>query len=277
MNISFNANKYLNFCKNPIYALNVKGGDNALREFDSIADASEELGIPRTSISGVLSGKNYVTSDYSFFYVRDFDRNMSKEQIQGRLINSIQSVLENAYSQPIYAIDLQGRYRRFNNPKEAAAYFNISHGEMSRFLKADTKNPICKKHVLVKASSVEKRNPQGVSILSVKAINQARDKFLKATTCPIVAISQSRKVEILESQKAVVEKYNISATRLSTVLNDGPKASKGYVFVRLDDVVARGRGKELLFDEENNFILDDTKIQQCYAKGFFSRLMKPLR
>lgn len=277
MNINFNANNYLNFCKNPIYAVNIKGGKGALREFDSIASASEKLGIPRNSISGVLSGKNYVTSDYSFFYVGDFAKGLTEEEIQRKLLASVQVNLENAYGQPIYAIDLQGNYRRFNNPKEAALYFDIGHGEISRFLKAGTKNPICKKHVLVKASSVENRNQQGVPILSVKALNQVRNTFLKATSCPIVAISEQKEVEVLDSQKAAMEKYKVSPARLSEVLSQGPKASKGRVFVKLDDVVVRNNKNELVFDDENNFTIDQNKIHYYWLHGFYGRLLKPLR
>ncbi len=277
MNINCNANNYLNFCKNPIYAINVKEGAGSLRKFDSIASASKELRIPNTSISSVLSGKNYVTADYSFFYANDFNFALSNEDIQRRILNSVQANLENAYSQPIYAIDLQGNYRRFNNPKETALYFDIEHGEISRFLKADTRNPICKNHVLVKASSVENRNQQGVPILSVKALNQARNMFLKATSCPIVAISESKNVEILRSQKAVMEKFKISSSRLSTVLSEGPKASKGRVFVKLDDVVVRNKKNELVFDNDNNFVLDEKKIHEYWLHGFYGRLLKPLR
>ena len=277
MKIGLQFNNNLTFGKTSIYAVNVNGGQEAVRKFESIAQASRELDVSKRSISAVLDGANHVTSNYFFYYADDLERGQSQKEINRKLINSVPSQLDNAYSQPIYALCLNGEYRRFNSPKEASQELDVPYSKISRSLRQGEKGAICNNFTFVKASNVERRDVNGVPILSVKELNQQRERFLKAATCPIVVITESMEIEIFPSQKEVEDKFNIMSSNLSHAINHGPKAYKGRVYVRLEDVVARNKKKELIFDENNDFVLDELKIKQVYFQGFYAKSLKPLR
>jgi hypothetical protein len=189
-------------------------------------------------------------------------------EIDPKKLKIVLSSFESANNQPIYSIDETGKIEKYDNVATASQKTKVSRPMISRVL-AGTRGS-CKNYTFIKAFDAEKRdancriqndknrNP----ILDMKAINEAREAFLyKKHGFPIVRIDINGETKIYNCTQDAADDMNHPKELIRQSIAKQQKTKEGYTFVRLSDVVLFDKNKNVVYDENNNYAIDSSKVE----------------
>ena len=184
-----------------------------------------------------------------------------------------------AKNQPVYAIPFPpGNIKRFNTIGEAAEEFGVSPTGIYKVLDDTSPKKVFSGCTFVSSHDVEKRDSSskliydedGNPVVDQKVINKARERFLQtAYNYPVARISVSGDVTVFESGADFEEKTQLSKKYLFRTLTSNQKY-KGYSYVRLEDLVAKDKDDNVLFNDDGTFMIDSEKVN-AHIKRVFQR------
>lgn len=96
-----------------------------------------------------------------------------------------------------------------------------------------------------------------------RLIAKTREVFLDTTFAPVVLILPDGSYQVYDRAKTLKEERGIKDSHLTLMLNCA-KSIGGCTAVRMKDVASRDKNGILIFDENNNYIVDRNMIEQRY-------------
>lgn len=244
-----------------VYAINSKG---EVRVFETLIQASDELEIPLTSVHSCSRGHSKSSNGYVFFKkheVTDENGEFSSEKAE-KIAN--EKFLNSRFS-PIYAVDEDGKYKRYDSILDCAQENLIDQRNISNFI--SHKRRARKGLVFIKAGEVESfKIGQGFIFDEEKLLSlakkqrfQKKEKIATASKrkTPIYAFFEdSCKPKRFESIANASKEYGICQSRISDCLRGKFTNANNIVFIYADDIEK--------LDDENNPILDEQKAIETY-------------
>lgn len=257
----------LAFGKRAVYAIKY---DGSYQKFESVKDACNAFGI--SNINNTLNGITSASNGAVFAYADTLEE--KDGTINPQALKKLLSGFEVASNQPIYMIDIHGTIHRFDKPTQAIEELHISQSQISELLNKN--KGTVKGYVAIRAFDVDLRNESGAllkdkngqQMIDRKKINKLRENFLYAKNFPIAKIDSKGNIkQYANTEKAALD-TNRKKRDIYSSLNTGRIISESFFFVRLSDIVARDANKDVVFDENNNFVIDDNKIQEFVKSRF---------
>ncbi len=261
------ANYNLNFGKRAVYAIDYDGN---YEKIESISKAKNTI---PSAIEAVLNGRCTALDDKTYIYAD------CAETPEGKIdTNAIYKAIlrfQNAQNQPIYAIDFYGNLQRFSNRKEASIAFNIPLNNINQALNhvIETTNG----YAFIRAFDVEMRDKDGKllkdenskPILDMETINKLRERFLYAGKgFAIVSIDIKGNIIQYQNLKEAAKKTANKRENVAQVLLNGKITQGKYAYARLADVVLIDEFGDVVYDENNDFIIDYDKVEQIRQMAF---------
>ena len=169
-------------------------------------------------------------------------------------------------AKPVYLFDVvSGACTRFNSVDDVASFLKVAK---SYIYNSAIQKKAINGFVILKASEVELKDEndeikldfKGSPLLNQDLIKQARAEGLSGGyDFPVLFFDRSGKVNFFSTKKLL--------------LYSDINPDKGRV-VALSDVVLK-KDNEVVFDEENNFMLDYDKLEQLYRETFVDSAFNP--
>ena len=263
-------NYNLAFCsrKRAVYAINY---DGSYERFDSIAQAAK--GESYEAIKQVLSGRNNSGNNRVYIYADEVEKD--NIAIMPDVINNALLNFRNADNQPIYAIDFQGNMQRFDSVANAVEVLRIDKDMISKVLRHTKKTS--RGYVFIRAFDVELRDKNGKllkgednkTIVDMKKINELRARFLdKGKDFPIVSIDKNGNVEQYQDITQAIKHFETKRINIQQSIMSNRIFQTNYVFTRLADVVQIDEFGDVVFDENNDFVIDYDKVEKLRQMAF---------
>lgn len=262
-------NYNLFFGRNPkaIYSIDYEGN---CEKFESVQAAKDKhSSVVSRILKGDISASNNKTYVYAD-YIELPDGKINPNALWKSLL-----AFRDAKSQPVYSIDYYGNIKKYNNAKDASNPLGITESNINRVL--NQTNLATRGYVFISAFDVEMRNKNGKllkdengkPIIDIKAINKARENFLKTgTNYPIVQIDKNGNITRFRSIKEASEKTSDSTNAIAHSLSMGRKCQKKYIYVRLEHVVLVDENGDVMCDENNDFAIDYDKLERARRTTF---------
>ena len=269
------ANQNIAFCSTSIYMINY---DGSYEKFDTVSAAAKKSKINSKSIYSVLNGKADSVKQKTCMFSQDVEDDEG-EPLPGIIKLAINSFSDNK-KMPIYAINHKGEYIRFDNHKEASKELGIVYSSIASIL--DNQKSIAKGWTFISAFEIEKRNKHGkilqdqngFPVIDKEKIKKAKEKFLESpNNSPIIAIDKNLNTRIFENLNAAHKELDITPSQIYQAIYE-KHSLKGYAFEKLNEVVERNKNGEILYDANNNYLLDEEKIKKIAHKSFVENRAK---
>lgn len=260
------ANYNLSFGTRAIYAINY---DGSYERFESAKEAAN--GGNQSKIIQTLQGKSSCSDGKVYVYADDLE--LPNGEIGPKALNMALLNFKNAQNQPIYAIDLYGNTQRFNSVKNASAVLKIGAPNIIQVLNQSLKS--IGGYTFIKAFDVELRNKNGKllkdennnPIFDVDKMNKLREVFIYAGgKYPVVAIDKQGNAKIYKNTKEAGSSLNIKNVA-QCVCNESVAQGK-YFFTRLSNVVMLDKFGDVVFDKNNDFVIDYDKVEEFRQMAF---------
>lgn len=250
------------FCSKSVYQIDYDG--NCIK-YPSIISAAEANSCPRESIKNIVEGKFYSFQGLTFAYAEQVETNgeIDPEKLKIALLS-----FKSADNQPIYSIDASGAIEKHVNISEASQKTKVSRPMISQVLTGA--RGFCRNYTFIKAFDVEKRDANcriqndenGNPILDMEAINKAREAFLyKKHGFPIVRIDINGETKIYNCIRDAADDMKHSRELILQSIERQSLTKERYTFVRLSDVVLFDKNKNVVYDENNNYAIDSSKVE----------------
>lgn len=259
----------IHFCaKTPVYIINY---DGSYEKFESQAEAGKKHG--GFTIRSCLDGKIYASGSKILVYADEFE-NPDKE-VNTSAINKILLNFKYASKQPLYSIDFSGNIQRYDSVKEATEKTGISQSEISNILSG--KSEISKGYTFAKAFDIESRDENGKlmldendkPIVDIKKLNKARENFLKTKkNFPIVSINKNGEIKLYQNSKEIADELGTTKNNIIDAVYNDNVVSNNYIFMRLSDIVEIDEFGNIMYDENNDYKLDEAKIRNIIRDRF---------
>ncbi len=244
-----------------VYAINSRG---EVKVFETFVQASNELEIPLTSINSCSRGHSKSSNGYVFlkkYEVADENGEFVPEKAE-KIAN--ERFLNSRFS-PIYAVDEDGKYKRYDSILECAQENLIDQRNISNFISHQRRAR--KGLVYIKASEVERfKLGQGFVFDEERLLSLAKkQRFQKKET---IAVVSKRKTPIyaffedncepkrFESIANASKEYGICQSRISDCLRGKFTNANNIIFVYADEIEK--------LDDENTPVLDRQKAIETY-------------
>lgn len=264
------ANYDLTFCSRTpraIYAIDYDGNYEKIESISKVENAVSG------AIGAVLDGRCAVFDNRTYIYADCAESSDGK--IDSNAIYKAILRFQNAQNQPLYAIDFNGNLQRFNNRKEASTAFNIPLNNINQVLNhtIETTNG----YVFIRAFDVEMRDKNGKllkdennkPILDMETINKLREGFLYAGRgFAVVSIDKKGNIIQYQNLKEAAKKTANKRENIAQALSSGKITQGKYAFARLADVVLIDEFGDVVFDENNDFVIDYDKVEEFRQMAF---------
>lgn len=256
------ANYNLSFAKRAVYAINY---DGSYEKFDTIKESAK--GKSLTGIMYVLAGRMNCAEGKVYAYADEME--FANGEIDPKAINKAILNFKDADNQPIYSIDFYGNMQRFDSVPSASKILGINTSNIVGVLLDYQKATF--DYTFIKAFDVELRDKSGKilkgennnPILDIELINKKRAKFLdKGKGYPVVSIDKEGNVKQYGNTDAAMLDLNCARKNISQSIANLAITQKQYVFTRLSDVVQVDEFGDVVFDCDNNFVIDCEKIEE---------------
>lgn len=261
--LEYVGNYNLFFGRNPksIYSIDYEGN---CEKFESVQAAiNKHSTVVSRILGGEISASNNKTYAYAD-YIETPDGKIDSSAVRKSLL-----AFRDAKSQPVYSIDYYGNIKKYNNAKDASNPLGITDSNINRVL--NQTNLATRGYIFISAFDVEMRNKNGKllkdengkPIIDIKAINKARENFLKIrTNYPIVRIDKNGNITRFRSIKEASEETSDSTNAITHSLSMGRKCQKKYIYERLEHVVLVDKYGDVVYDENNDFAIDYDKVKK---------------
>lgn len=254
--LSFNSKK-----PRAVYAINY---DGSYEKFDSIKAIKEELNI--SYVRDILEGKGIASGDKVFVYADEIEQENGK--INQRALDRAILAFKDANSQPIYSINYQGEIQRFNTPTEASIALGVNRAEISENISESRKRYA--KYVFARAFDVELRDKSGRllkdengnQVVDIDKINKLREKFLyKRQKFPVIRVEENGDIKIYRDMDEAAFDLKCKKQNINQALLNQKTTQGKYTFARLSDVVLIDEFGDVVYDENNDFVIDYDKVE----------------
>lgn len=261
-------NYNLSFGKRAVYVVNY---DGSYQKFDSAKTIKRKFNT--TNVDSVLNGKNIASGDKIFVYADELEQ--KNGEVNPQVINKVILGFRDANSQPIYSIDYFGNIQKFDNISDVAIELGISKSQVSLVLSG--RRPTAGEYIFVKAFDVELRDRNGKilkdennnPIVDVDLINKLREKFIyKDREYPILRVDRKGNVKHYKNLQEAALDMNCKKINIEQSLRNGKTTCKDYTFVRMSDVVQIDEFGDVVFDEDNNPVVDYVKVEEVRKSVF---------
>ncbi|MBQ4645775.1 MAG: hypothetical protein IJB79_00340 [Candidatus Gastranaerophilales bacterium] len=257
-----------------VYAIN-KDGTRA--RFDSAKEASTKLGIERPNVYNVLQGISKQTCGYTFVWADEveYQDESGKIALNEEKMLSLLNNFSNANNFELYSLEFDGTTKRHENITSLSIDERCSSTRISDILGGRVSQT--NGYVFIRANDVDLRDEKGKIITDnegnpipdKKKINKLRETFLYSQkNFPIVVISKDKKTRIFPTIKEAGNQLPIAVSAIIRALNNPQYGVKKCAVARLSDVVLKDSEGNVVFSEDNNFVLDDEKLQKTYLNYF---------
>ena len=254
------------FGKKRVYAFDY---DGTRTELKSVAETEKLYG---PTVSHILKGKGQLLRGVTFVFAKDIEK--SDGSIDPKALEKVMKNFQRADDQPIYSIDFQGNWKRFENRNALVTELGVKESNLSMVLNG--RRELSSGYMFVKAFDVEKRDSafklicdeKGNPVVDQKVINKARENFLHAAqNFPIARIGQMGDVTVFESISSLVEKTNVNKSNVYNAINS-LRITSGYSYARLEDLVAKDQEDNVLFNEDGTYMIDSKKVKDHIERAF---------
>ena len=258
-----------NFCrgKKAIYAIDYEGNYEKLESMSDVKNATP------CAISSVLSEKCAIKDNKTYIYAHEAE--LPDGKVDTSAIYRALSRFQDAQNQPIYVIDFNGNIQRFDNRKQASVALNIYLGSINQALNQTLE--AIHGYVFIKAFDVELRDKNGKllkdennnPILDKEAINKLRENFLYiGRDFPIVSIDKEGNITHYQNIKEASLKTNNKRANIAHSITSKKTTQEKCVFARLGDVVLVDKFGDVVFDCDDNYVIDYNKIEKIRQNAF---------
>lgn len=271
------ANQNIAFCaKRPIVVMDEY---NKLYVFDSILEASAQLGLRDINVSSVLKQRIHQTQGYTFMDLKeaqDKDGNISQEAIK-----KMQDSLKNSKTMPIYAIDYDGNIKRFSSQAQAAREYNLNVNRVSNVVMKET--PTTAGIVFVDAQEIERRDDTGNVILGengepevdYNTVLKQLKRFSQSCCVPFCTIDYLGNINRFQSPQDANDKSAYTLSVISRNINSNKPLGRN-VFVCENDILYRDKFGKTKKDLQGHYIYDIRKINEKLSAFEYAKA-KPIK
>ena len=235
--------------KKSIYRIDKNGN---YKRYNSLSEASQELGIEDSNISDCLYGKQKSSGGYTFVLASDVERidNNGNLKIQKKKIKKIAEELKNHLSshfilKPFYAVDKDGNYTRFESHTEACHALNLDNPDIRKCLEGNrfTTNG----YAFIYTDRVEETDENGNTIVK---INFPQEIFEHRNPIQIYSINSKAEVKKFPSINDAANYYEISKRHIHSCLDGKKETTAGMAFIRADEFEIKTADKKKGLNEE---------------------------
>ena len=254
------------FGKKRVYAFEY---DGTRTELKSVTEAEKLYG---STVPHILKGKGQLLRGVTFVFAKDIEK--PDGSIDPKALEKVMKNFQRADEQPIYSIDFQGNWKRFENRNALVTELGVNEANLSMVLNG--KRELSSGYMFVKAFDVEKRDSafklicdeKGNPVVDQKVINKARENFLHtAHNFPIARVGQMGDVTVFESISSLVKKTNVNKSNVYNSINS-QRITSGYSYARLEDLVAKDKEDNVLFNEDGTYMIDPQKLNNHIKRAF---------
>ena len=252
------------FYKKPVYAIDKQGN---YTRFENQAKAAHAMGMTRQNVNQTIVGKNNTCGGYLFVNAADIEIKDKEGRVfvdEAKIQELIAGpTLPNKRRGPVYAIDKQGNYTRFENQVQAAHALDVSQSYIN--LAVIGKSTTCKGYFLADADNVETINELGETVINeekIKALIEKKISDIENTHCgkkpkPVYAIDKDGNYERFESQAQAAHAIGVAQGNINQCILGKLNACKNYIFIDAEEVE---------FKKEGKAVLDEDKIHELIAQ-----------
>lgn len=268
------SNYNIPFCARAVYEFDYDGN---WKKFGSAIQASSEE--TKSTVYRCLRKKSYLTNGKAYEYadlVEDENGKLKYDVVQ-KILSNFRHEVES----PIYAIDLDGNVQKFANAKEIKEKLQIYKSDVYNCMNG--KANIAKGHVFAKAFDVELRNKQGKlirdknnqPIVDIDMLNKLRENLINVwKNFPCVAIDANGDITQYKNQEDVANALNCDLKKVRRAIQCRQRLEWQTLVLPLRDVVLLDEAGDVIYDEDNNWLLDYDKIEH-FRKEAFENSKKP--
>ncbi len=242
-------------CKGtPLYAIDKKGN---YQRFNSQNEAAEKLHMYPVQISSVITGKAKSSGGYVFVQAKDIETQDDNgiAVVDTKSLKKIIDKIQKSNDTSLYAIDLDGNYKKYNNRTEAAQNLNISTDQIQFALAAEFGRRVTGGYLLVQSEDIETTDENGNITVNTQKIKEVTDKVKKHKDKSVYVIDRNGNYQKFNSKAEVAQAFNTDKKHITDIMAQAPgmKNINGYALARTEDIET---------EDVNGNITIDNKIMQ---------------
>ncbi len=237
------------FCAvKPFYAINK---DAELSLFTSRTQAAQTLGISDSSIRLCLNGKQNISHNHIFVNAEDL---LSTDEDGNKVIDPVKLnfAMLKFDTNPVYAIQEDGNYKRYHSIREAQDDIGCSQGQISRNI--NNKDKVTYGYVFKPSSEIEIIDENGEIHVDKDLLKKAMLKFDKS---PLYVINGDGTYERYRSRKEAAENIFTSLQNIAVKLFR-QTTSNDQIFVNAGEIET--------IDDDGTIHADKEKISEYVKK-----------
>ncbi len=263
--------------ENTLYAIHKNG---TYERYNSQLEASEKLGIAPSRISNCITGRKNTAGDYTFVKALDVQvRNddgsyyVDEEKINEILIQKFsRKHLKEIAGKPVYAVGLDGKYKKFDDISIAGRELNISEDNIIRFLQGEFAS--VGRYKFVKASEVEDIQPDGSILINQAKINEL-SQGIRIKNSPVYLVDENGNYDRYTIQREAAEKIGVACDKISSGAKGIRKIVKGYVIIYASDVETKQPDGTYKLDIDKLNVINKERRTRKHIEKFRPDFNKP--
>lgn len=253
--ISLNMHKYsyksaniapvssVSFGKEAVYRIDK---DMKCERFESLADMSAKTGMSLPLINASLAGRVNMVENYVIAYARTIEKPNKDGTLNVDMKKTAQLMQQKAFPKAVYAIDVNGQYKKYLNREELAKGLGRKSISIPEVYEGKTKT--VGRYTIVKASKIEDIKEDGTIIINRKKIQQILSENPVETA--LYAISEDGKAMKFANQSDLVEELGCSRVSVHNVLSGKAKKIKGLYLFSAEDVETKRKDGTFQYDKK---------------------------
>ncbi|MBQ4122445.1 hypothetical protein IJD44_01795 [bacterium] len=248
--------------RTPIYAVDENG---QYRKYADIKIAAKAFSAhPSHILSCLNGGAQKRIKNYAFVRAEDVERTDSNNHtiLDTTKLRQIgqESSLRKSFV-PIYAIGIDGSYKRYENKKRTARLFGIDNSTLTKYLQDKCNSDMG--YAFIYASELEKKGQNNETALDYDLLKR---KFEQINEKAVYAISKDGVCQKYISQADAARKLNLDSDRISRCINGRNSMVNGYVFVKASDIDSF----------ENGILTRNSKLIKKFANELSKQRVKAI-
>ncbi len=242
----------------PFYCISLK--DGSVQKFNERSEAAKALSMSKGNVAQCLQGKRAYTHEYTFVYAEEIetlDENgnavLDKTKLKEKLdqVNSFIDSLDKPI--PIYAIDSNGRFKKYPSKANAAKMLGISTPHIIKVLNKEINKT--GGYTFAFPGEIETINKDGVPVVDRKKLSDTVSAaFEETNSTAVYAIDEYGFYRKFSGIRKAARELSLEPANVSRCLNGGQKRVGNYAFVRAEDIET--------VDENNRVTVDTEKLRQ---------------
>ncbi len=256
LNIKSNYNLAFTGSTRAFYAIS---SDGDYQKFTDRAAAQNTLSLAKTNIAECLQGKRLATHGYGFVYADEIetqDENgnciVDEDKLNAKIMQINTASKENT-SSPVYAIDEDGKHKKYPSKYKASKELGVTHPHIIGCI-----NKTLHKtggYTFVLPEEIETVDENGNITVDRKKLQQiVYAAFGENNSTPVYAINEHGMYKRYSGIRKAAQELNLEPANISRCLGGRQKRVGNYAFVKAQDVE--------ITDENNRVSVDKKKIRE---------------